>query len=98
MRKLVQYLTWNLFFALNVTASLCSKEDNSRDEACDAFKQLSRQCSDASCIEDLLKHLFQVFHGSEGKITVATHKMSILQVNIVTFKTFYSILFFVYLS
>uniref|UniRef100_A0A1B6CCQ0 TOG domain-containing protein n=1 Tax=Clastoptera arizonana TaxID=38151 RepID=A0A1B6CCQ0_9HEMI len=63
----------------SIGPSIYSKEDNSREEASEAFKNLAKQCSDASCIEDLLKLLFEIFHGSDGKITVATHKMSILE-------------------
>jgi hypothetical protein len=65
---------------LYVAANLYSKEDSVREEACSACRSLATQCSDASALESCLNHLFQVFHGSEGKLTVATHKMSVLQV------------------
>lgn len=65
------------------SANLHSKEDIARQEANDACKYLALQCSDASALETLLQHVFQVFHGSEGKLTLATHKISILQVRIV---------------
>ncbi|XP_016837247.1 eIF-2-alpha kinase activator GCN1 [Nasonia vitripennis] len=60
-------------------ANLHSKADLVRDEAADACKRLSLQCSDSSAVEGLLKAIFAVFHGSEGKLTVATHKISVLQ-------------------
>lgn len=60
-------------------ANLHSKDDLVRDEAADACKRLSLQCSDSSAVEGLLKAIFAVFHGSEGKLTVATHKISVLQ-------------------
>ncbi|XP_012272971.1 eIF-2-alpha kinase activator GCN1 [Orussus abietinus] len=60
-------------------ANLHSKEDLVRDESADACRRLALQCSDTSAIEDLLAALFAVFHGSEGKLTVATHKISVLQ-------------------
>ncbi|XP_039292554.1 eIF-2-alpha kinase activator GCN1 [Nilaparvata lugens] len=63
----------------SLTTNLHSKEDLARQEATDACKYLAAQCSDASALESLLQHMFKVFHGSEGKLTVATHKISILE-------------------
>ncbi|KAK6638077.1 hypothetical protein RUM44_008502 [Polyplax serrata] len=60
-------------------ANLHSKDDLSRDEAAESLKHLSKHCSDAETVQGLLNHLFAVFQGSEGKITVSTHKMSLLQ-------------------
>ncbi|XP_024940665.1 eIF-2-alpha kinase activator GCN1 isoform X2 [Cephus cinctus] len=60
-------------------ANLHSKEDLVRDEAADACRRLALQCSDSTALENLLSSLFAVFHGSEGKLTVATHKISVLQ-------------------
>lgn len=37
------------------------------------------QCSDASSIETLLNIVFGVLNGSEGKLSVNTQKMSLLQ-------------------
>jgi hypothetical protein len=64
-----------------LSANLHSKEVLAREESVSACRSLALQCSDASALEGLLQHLFDVFHGSEGKLTVATHKMSVLQVN-----------------
>ena len=61
-------------------ANLHSKEDLAREESIAACRSLASQCSDASTLEVLLQLFFDVFHGSEGKLTVATHKMSVLQV------------------
>lgn len=60
-------------------ANLHSKEDLVRDEAADACRRLALQCSDSSAVESLLSSIFAVFNGSEGKLTVATHKISVLQ-------------------
>lgn len=60
-------------------SNLHSKDDLVRDEAADACKKLSLQCSDSSAVESLLSSVFAVFNGSEGKLTVATHKISVLQ-------------------
>jgi len=62
-------------------ANLHSKEDLAREESVSACRSLALQCSDAGALEALLQHFFDVFHGSEGKLTVATHKMSVLQVS-----------------
>lgn len=64
-----------------LSANLHAKEDLAREESVSACRSLALQCSDASALEGLLQHLFDVFHGSEGKLTVATHKMSVLQVS-----------------
>ncbi|KAI4488580.1 hypothetical protein M0802_011470 [Mischocyttarus mexicanus] len=60
-------------------ANLHSKEDLVREEAVGACRRLARQCSDTTALENLLASLFAVFHGSEGKLTVVTHKISVLQ-------------------
>lgn len=60
-------------------ANLHSKEDLVRDEAVGACRRLALQCSDTIALENLLSSVFAVFHGSEGKLTVATHKISVLQ-------------------
>ncbi|KMQ96025.1 translational activator gcn1 [Lasius niger] len=60
-------------------ANLHSKEDLVRDEAVGACRKLALQCSDTTALETLLSSAFAVFHGSEGKLTVATHKISVLQ-------------------
>ncbi|XP_011149210.1 eIF-2-alpha kinase activator GCN1 [Harpegnathos saltator] len=60
-------------------ANLHSKEDLVRDNAVGACRKLALQCSDTTALESLLSSVFAVFHGSEGKLTVATHKISVLQ-------------------
>lgn len=63
-------------------ANLYSKNDDTRDEAADGLLKLANKCSDVSGLESLLKHLFNVFHGSEGKLSLASQKISVLQVSI----------------
>lgn len=60
-------------------ANLHSKEDLVRDEAVVACRKLASQCSDTTALEAMLSSVFAIFHGSEGKLTVATHKISVLQ-------------------
>lgn len=62
-----------------VFANLHSKEDAVRDQAADVCQRLATKCSDSDAVEGLLSSVFSVFHGAEGKLTVATHKMSVLQ-------------------
>lgn len=57
-----------------------SKDDLAREESADACKRLAEQITDSGAIELLLKKIFDVFHGSDGKLTVVTHKISVLQV------------------
>lgn len=59
--------------------NLHSKEDLVREEAVGACRRLALQCSDTTALENLLSSMFAVFHGSEGKLTVTTHKISVLQ-------------------
>lgn len=72
------YLSWNLNFIF--LANLYSKDDKARSEAADACKRLASKISDQKTLEDILKKCFDVFHGSEGKLTVIDYKMSVLQV------------------
>nr|XP_022338883.1 eIF-2-alpha kinase activator GCN1-like [Crassostrea virginica] len=58
---------------------LCSKEDICRQEAVAAFTNLAKQCSDSGAVEKLVTHLFGVLNGSEGKLTIADQRISVLQ-------------------
>ncbi|XP_011307361.1 translational activator GCN1 [Fopius arisanus] len=60
-------------------ANLHSKENSVRSEAVRACKELSLKCSDPKSLESLLSSLFAIFHGSEGKLTLADHKISVLE-------------------
>ncbi|XP_044264698.1 eIF-2-alpha kinase activator GCN1-like [Tribolium madens] len=63
----------------SLIANLYSKDDQARNEAADACKRLAEQIKDPKAVTDLLKKTFAVFHGSEGKLTVVDHKISVLQ-------------------
>lgn len=58
-----------------------SKDDNARNEAANACKGLASKISDEKVIEEILKKCFAVFHGSEGKLSIVDHKISVLQVS-----------------
>lgn len=61
-----------------IGTSLHSKEDSIRDSAVEASKSLVKQCSNSSAIEHLIDHYFKVYNGSEGKLTVLDHRLSLL--------------------
>lgn len=67
---------------LYFSANLYSKDDKARKEAADACKQLAIKIEDPGTLEDILQKCFAVFHGSEGKLTIVEHKISVLQVNL----------------
>ncbi|XP_068244259.1 stalled ribosome sensor GCN1 [Palaemon carinicauda] len=62
-----------------LASPLHAKEDQVRDDTVEVCRQLAKQCSEASAIDTFIKLLFDVFFGSDGKLTVTTHKMSVLQ-------------------
>ncbi|KAG7170707.1 eIF-2-alpha kinase activator GCN1-like 1 [Homarus americanus] len=70
-------------YVVDITKTLASplhaKEDQVRDDTVEVCRQLAKQCSDVSAVEGFVKLLFDVFFGSDGKLTVATHKVSVLQ-------------------
>lgn len=63
--------------------NLYSKDDTARSESVHSLKQLAAKCSSLKTIEDVLKHVFNVLNGSDGKITVAEYRMNILQVSLI---------------
>lgn len=76
--KYFQQIRNTLYFSAN----LYSKDDKARKEAADACKQLAKKIQDQRTLEDVLQKCFAVFHGSEGKLTVVDHKISVLEVNL----------------
>ncbi|XP_071537961.1 stalled ribosome sensor GCN1 [Panulirus ornatus] len=62
-----------------LASPLHAKEDQIRDDTVEVCRQLAKQCSDASAVEAFVKLLFDIFFGSDGKLTVTTHKVSVLQ-------------------
>lgn len=70
-----------------VAASLYSQNDRTRDEGADGLLKLANKCADVGSMEVLLKHLFNVFNGSEGKLSLASQKISVLQVRLAIFSS-----------
>lgn len=60
--------------------NLYSKDDAARNESVESLKQLAIKCKKPKSIEELLKAIFAILNGSDGKITVAEYRMNILQV------------------
>ena len=56
-----------------------SKDDATRDAAVKALEALALQCSDPESLKIVLKSIFAVLNGEQGKLTVNTHKISLLQ-------------------
>ncbi len=61
--------------------NLYSKDDCARSEAVESLKQVAMKCSDVKAIEMLIKQVFAVLNGSDGKITVAEYRINVLQVS-----------------
>ena len=59
-------------------SQLHAKDDITRDEAVASVASLAIQCSDPEAIKSLLTVIFGVLGGSEGKLSVNTQKMSLL--------------------
>ncbi|KAK3887663.1 hypothetical protein Pcinc_008247 [Petrolisthes cinctipes] len=62
-----------------LASPLHAKEDQVRDDTVEVCRQLARQCSDSSAVEGLVKFLFDIFFGSDGKLTLTSQKISVLQ-------------------
>lgn len=60
--------------------NLYSKDDSARTEAVESLKEISMKCNDTKAIEALVKQVFAVLNGCDGKITVAEYRINILQV------------------
>jgi len=59
-------------------SSLKSKDDGTRNDANKAILSLAKSVSTFEGGESMMKQLFNVLSGSEGKITLAAHKISLL--------------------
>lgn len=66
-------------FVLNL-ANIYSQNERARIESADLCKQLALKCSDSSVISNILNFLFNIYHGSEGKLSTSEQKINILQV------------------
>ncbi|XP_043572024.1 eIF-2-alpha kinase activator GCN1 [Chiloscyllium plagiosum] len=69
-------------YAVDIAKGLASqlKSNNAQlmDEAVIALRNLTHQCSDQTAAESLVRHLFAILGGSEGKLTAVSQKISVL--------------------
>lgn len=61
--------------------NLHSKDDCARSEAVESLREIAIKCCDTKAIEALVKQVFAVLNGCDGKITVAEYRINILQVS-----------------
>ena len=61
-----------------IGTQLISKKTEFIDTAIVGTRNLAKQCSDSSAIENLLKIYFSILNGSEGKLTIITQRFGIL--------------------
>lgn len=64
--------------------NLYSKDDSARTEAVESLREIAIKCTDTKAIEALVKQVFAVLNGCDGKITVAEFRINILQVSVLT--------------
>ena len=73
---LSQYVTE---FSKPFATQLHASDDSTRAFAVLCVASLGSKCSDAEAILSILDSIFKVLAGSEGKLSVASHKLSLLQ-------------------
>lgn len=61
------------------SANIYSQNERARIESADLCKQLALKCSDSTVISNILNFLFNIYHGSEGKLSTSEQKINILQ-------------------
>lgn len=61
-------------------ANLYSQNERARIESADLCKQLAFKCGDAAVVSSILNILFNIYHGSEGKLSTSEQKINILKV------------------
>lgn len=61
-------------------ANLYSQNERARNESADLCKQLALKCSDPTVVSNILNIFFNIYHGSEGKLSTSEQKINILQV------------------
>lgn len=84
----VEYILQGLNFDINeqgleiakiLIQNLHSKNDDNRNYSINGVRELAQKCSSPKCIETMLSQIFAILNGSEGKITVAEYRNSLLQ-------------------
>lgn len=60
--------------------NLYSKDEMARTEAVESLREIASKCNSSKSIEALVKQVFAVLNGADGKITVAEFRINLLQV------------------
>lgn len=63
-------------------ANLYSQNERARIESADLCKQLAIKCTDVTVVSNILNLFFNIYHGSEGKLSTSEQKINILQVTL----------------
>lgn len=74
------YINYNININYINLANLYSQNEKARIESVELCKQLAFKCSDATVVSKILSLLFNIYHGSEGKLSTSEQKTNILQV------------------
>ncbi|VVC28179.1 Hypothetical protein CINCED_3A005946 [Cinara cedri] len=61
------------------SANLYSQNEKARCESAELCKQLAFKCSDVAAVSDVLNLFFNIYHGSEGKLSTSEQKNNVLQ-------------------
>lgn len=61
--------------------NLYTKDDVARSEAVYSLGEIAKRCGDVKVVETLLKQIFAVLNGADGKITVTEYRINVLQVS-----------------
>ncbi|XP_056628816.1 eIF-2-alpha kinase activator GCN1 isoform X1 [Triplophysa dalaica] len=69
---------YSLDIGKGIASQLKANNPELMEKSVEALENLAHQCSDGSAVQDLVKHLFSILGGSEGKLTVVAQKMSVL--------------------
>lgn len=75
---LVDYQCYSFQVSRLITSNLHAKDDDTRAASVEATASLASQCSDPEAVLVLVRALFAVLGGSEGKLSVNSHKCSLL--------------------
>lgn len=70
---------WPCTSVVRFPAPLHHKDDPPRDFAILAAAELVRHSTDADAVTKFISDLFDVYFGADGKLTVTTHKVTVLQ-------------------
>ncbi|XP_050533442.1 eIF-2-alpha kinase activator GCN1 isoform X2 [Daktulosphaira vitifoliae] len=61
------------------SANIYSQNEQARIESADICKELALKCSDASVVLNIVKDFFNIYNGSQGKLSTSEQKINVLQ-------------------